>query len=146
MAETISQNKIEQALDGYDGPSDDPSRLIELLLLLQRAFDCVPEQSVPMLADRLNLSRADVFGVVSFYHDFKQAPSRAVQVCNAEACQALGSAALLADARTAGVPVAEAFCLGCCATGPNVRINDTVCGRVDLEKIQRLFAASEQVP
>src|SRR6476646_7718859 len=73
--------------------------LLPILHDLQAAFGCVPAEATPFLAEKLNLSRAEVHGTISFYHDFRSAPAgrRTVRLCRAEACQAMGGAAVAAD-------------------------------------------------
>ena len=97
-----------------------------------------------MLADELNLSRADVHGVVTFYHDFRREPAghTTVRICRAEACQALGANSLVGRASETGLSLGETtadgsltveqvFCLGNCALGPAVEVNGRLHGRVD---------------
>lgn len=109
--------------------------LIPILHAVQKALGCVPAEAIPVLAAELNLSRADVHGVVSFYHDFRSAPAGrcTVRVCRAEACQAVGARRLVAHLRDRyGVALGETswdgsltaeqvFCLGNCALGPRRR-------------------------
>jgi formate dehydrogenase subunit gamma len=119
--------------------------LLPILHDVQRALGCVPPEAIAVLADELNLSRADVHGVVSFYYDFRDVPGGRVvlRVCRAEACQA-ASAARLVDtvreryglapgetdpART--LTVEQVFCLGNCALGPAAQVNGRLHGRLD---------------
>jgi formate dehydrogenase subunit gamma len=123
---------------------------LPILHALQEEFGHVPAEAVPLVAGALNLSRAEVHGVVSFYHDFrKTAPGRHVlKLCRAEACQAMGADGLAAkveacfgvefggttaDGRLTLEPV---FCLGNCACGPAAMLDDRILGRVDLAKIE----------
>jgi len=113
----------------------------------------VPPEAVQLLAKELNLSRADVYGVVTFYRDFRDAPASAsVRVCRGEACQAVGAEALADQARArlraAGPGELSAdgttrldhvFCLGNCALGPSVEVNGTVYGRVSAEQLDTLL-------
>ncbi|KAA5605485.1 formate dehydrogenase subunit gamma [Roseospira marina] len=121
-----------------------PGALLPLLHALQEEFGCIDEPAVPLLADALNLSRAEVHGVVTFYQDFRRTrPGRhVVKVCRAEACQAVGAESLLDHVkRTLAVSEGETtpdgaftleavYCLGNCALGPAVMIDDTLHGRV----------------
>jgi formate dehydrogenase subunit gamma len=110
---------------------------------LQAEFGYVDKAVVPIIADELNLSRADVYGVLSFYHDFREQPAAGtvVRVCRAEACQANGAAALYEHAqRAAGVTVEQVFCFGNCALGPAVEINGRLAGRVDANRLDALLA------
>lgn len=125
--------------------------LLEVLHDLQRERGCIEPGAIPLVAAELNLTRADVYGVVTFYRDFHDAPARAqVRVCRAEACQAVGGEALAARARarlgvgfgeTAGqVRLEEVFCLGNCGLGPAVEVDGTVYGRVDEGQLDSLLA------
>jgi formate dehydrogenase subunit gamma len=134
---------------------DDRGALLPILHGLQHELGYVPKDAVPLLAKELNLSRADVHGVVTFYRDFRDAPAGArVRVCRGEACQAVGAEALAAHARarlgigfgetTGGSPrganLDHVFCLGNCALGPSVEVNGTTYGRVDADRLDSLIA------
>ena len=128
-------------------------RLLPALLDIQQRIGFVPPQSVAAIADHFNLSRADVHGVVSFYDDLRTAPPahHVVQICQAEACQALGCRELTAHAerrlgvvlgdRDANITLAAGYCFGNCACGPTVRIGDAVHGRVTPQAFDALIAA-----
>lgn len=119
--------------------------LLPILHALQEELDCVPPEAVPTLAEELNLSRADVHGVISFYHDFRSQPAgrTIVRVCRAEACQAAGAGQLTAQLRDrygmsmgetspdGALTVEQVFCLGNCALGPAIQVNGRLHGRVD---------------
>ena len=106
-----------------------------------------------MIASGLNLSRAEVHGVISFYHFFRQHPAgkHVVQICRAEACQARGADALVAHAQSAlgcgfhettgdgQFTLEQVFCLGQCACGPNIMIDDKLHARVGNDKLDRLL-------
>jgi formate dehydrogenase subunit gamma len=122
---------------------DQRGALLPVLHAVQAELGCVPKEAIPVLADEFNLSRADVHGVVTFYHDFRAEPGgrTAVRICRAEACQALGADGLVTYVREAGlalgetsadgaVTVEEVFCLGNCALGPSVEVNGRLYGRV----------------
>lgn len=127
-----------------------PELLVQILQSIVMRYGWIPEETIRQLAFELNLSRADVFGVVNFYHDFRtEAPGRhIVKVCQAEACQAMGSRALTDHARESlGVELHETsdditlepvFCLGNCACAPAVMINGRVHGRVDSGRFDNL--------
>ncbi|WP_371543933.1 NAD(P)H-dependent oxidoreductase subunit E [Streptomyces sp. NBC_00554] len=117
--------------------------LLPVLHAVQAELGHVPQEAIPVLADEFNLSRADVHGVVTFYHDFRREPAgrTTVRICRAEACQALGANSLVGYAREAGlslgettadgaVTVEQVFCLGNCALGPAVEVNGRLHGRV----------------
>ncbi|MFJ7962156.1 NAD(P)H-dependent oxidoreductase subunit E [Streptomyces sp. NPDC096324] len=122
---------------------DQRGALLPVLHAVQAELGCVPREAIAVLADEFNLSRADVHGVVTFYHDFRGEPAgrTTVRVCRAEACQALGAERLVAYVREAGLEVGETsadgavtveqvFCLGNCALGPSVEVNGRLFGRV----------------
>ncbi len=110
--------------------------LLEILHAIQAANGCVDAAAEIEIAHALNLSRAEVHGVVSFYHDFTASadPRPVVQVCRAEACQARGVEAIVPAARAAAgdrVVLKSVYCLGLCAVGPNARVGDSLHARLD---------------
>jgi formate dehydrogenase subunit gamma len=110
--------------------------LLPVLHAVQAEFGCVDADSEALVAKRLNLSRADVHGVVSFYHDFHEAPDLrpVVQVCRAEACKARGVEAIIDQATAAAgdrVKVQTVYCLGLCSSGPAARVGDRLHARLD---------------
>ena len=110
--------------------------LLPILHAVQATFGCVDAAAERVIAKALNLSRAEVHGVVSFYHDFAAAPDPRpmVQLCRAEACQARGVEALVAAAKVAAgerVRLSTVYCLGLCSVGPNARVGDTLYARLD---------------
>lgn len=132
--------------------------LLPVLHALQARLGFIPPDAVPVIARALNLSRAEVHGVISFYHDFHSEPGgrHRVQICRAEACQAVGARELEAHAcATLGVALGETtadgavtldavYCLGNCACGPSVRVGDSVYARVDAVKLDELLAACRE--
>lgn len=119
--------------------------LLPILHDLPASFGYIPDAAVPMVAQALNISRADVYGVVSFYHDFRREPAgrHVLRLCRAEACQSCGGDALAeqaegrlgvamgetsADGRVSLEPV---YCLGLCATAPSAMLDGRVVGRLD---------------
>ncbi|MHB1205474.1 MAG: formate dehydrogenase subunit gamma [Rhodospirillaceae bacterium] len=118
---------------------------LPILHALQEAFGFITDRAIEMIADALNLSRAEVYGTVSFYHDFRRAPAGAhvLKLCRAEACQSMGADALAAQMReTLGVDwhgttadgritLEPVFCLGLCACAPAAMVDGKVMGRVD---------------
>jgi formate dehydrogenase subunit gamma len=130
-----------------------PDELIEILHAVQSALGYVPEAVVPALADALNLSRAEVHGVVTFYHDFRAKPAgqHVLKLCRAEACQSMGGEALVerAEARL-GVACGETssdgrvtlepvYCLGLCATAPSAMIDGRIVGRMTSDRLDALL-------
>lgn len=116
--------------------------LLPLLHDIQAAFGCVPAEAVALVAEALNLSRAEVRGVVSFYHDFRDAPPArpVVKLCRAEACQARGAAALVAQAEADPRIASEAvYCLGLCASGPAAIAGERIVARLDAAGLARLI-------
>ena len=123
---------------GREGP------LLPILHDVQAEFGCVDEESELAIAKGLNLSRAEVHGVVSFYHDFKaKADLRpVVQICRAESCKARGVEGLMPAAKAAAgerVKLADVYCLGLCTSGPNPRVGDTLHARLDEAALTRLI-------
>jgi len=121
---------------GREGP------LLPILHDVQSAFGHVSEEAVRAIAQALNLSRAEVHGVVSFYHDFHAAPEprRVVRLCRAEACQARGVEGLVRDLpQVPGVKLETVYCLGLCSVGPNAMIGDTLHARLDAARLGELM-------
>jgi formate dehydrogenase subunit gamma len=135
------------------GHADQPGALLPILHGIQRELGYIPSEAVARIAEGMNLSRAEVHGVISFYHFFRQhRPGRhVVQLCRAEACQAMGCEATEALARNnLGVDyhgttadgqftLEAAYCLGNCAAGPSVMIDDKLYGRVTPERLEELL-------
>jgi len=140
-----------------DQLKDLPGALLPILHAIQSEAGYIPDDSVPIIATALNLSRAEVHGVISFYHDFKTVPTGAhrVQICRAEACQSMGSRQLEAHAKRAlavefgdttadgRITLEAVYCLGNCACSPSVRIDDSIHGRVDQSGFDQLIADIE---
>ena len=126
--------------------------LMEALHGLQATFGYIPSESYALLAGGFNLSRAEVYGVKSFYHDFRSTPAgrHVVQICQAESCQARGSRALTAHAQEKlGVKLGETsadghftleavYCLGNCAVSPNITLDGKLQARVSAERFDAL--------
>jgi formate dehydrogenase subunit gamma len=131
-----------------------PGPLIEVLHGVQSELGHIPEAAIPLIAEELNLSRAEVHGVVTFYHYFRHAaPGRhIVQVCRAEACQSMGADALAAHAqkvlgiafeattRDGKFSLDPVYCLGNCACSPAVMIDGELHGRVTPQRFDELIA------
>lgn len=129
-----------------------------ILHALQEAFGYVPEPAIPMVASALNLSRAEVHGVFTFYHDFRHQPAgrHVLKLCRAEACQAAGGDALAARAEaklgislghtTADerVTLEPIYCLGLCATAPSAMLDGRVIGRLDEARLDALVAEAQR--
>ncbi|MGC1389165.1 MAG: formate dehydrogenase subunit gamma [Steroidobacteraceae bacterium] len=131
-----------------------PGALLPILHAVQEALGFVPKDAVPLIARELNLSIAEVHGVVTFYHYFRQQRGgrHVVHLCRAEACQALGAAALEAHAKHAlgvdfhgttadgAISLEPVYCLGNCALGPSMMIDDQLQGRVSAQRFDALMA------
>lgn len=129
-----------------------------ILHALQDAFGYVPEDALPMVASALNLSRAEVYGVFTFYHDFRHKPAgrHVLKLCRAEACQAAGGDALAARAEaklgiTLGnttpddlVTLEPIYCLGLCATAPSAMLDGRLVGRLDEARIDALVSEAQR--
>jgi formate dehydrogenase subunit gamma len=129
-----------------------------ILHALQDAFGYVPEQAIPMVAEALNLSRAEIHGVFTFYHDFRHHPAgrHVLKLCRAEACQAAGGDALAARAEAKlGISIGNTtaddrvtlepiYCLGLCATAPSAMLDGRIVGRLDEARLDALVAEAQR--
>jgi len=116
--------------------------LLPILHEVQDSFSHVPADAVPAIADALNLSRAEVHGTLSFYHDFRSEPADkpVIKLCRAEACQARGVEQLAPLFEKDGrVETETVYCLGLCASGPNAMVGHEVFARLDEESAKRLI-------
>lgn len=118
--------------------------LLPILHAVQEEFGCVDADSEALIASGLNLSRADVHGVVSFYHDFLTQPDLRpeVQICRAEACKARGVEALMDTAASAAgerVKLSTVYCLGLCSAGPAARVGDRLHARLDAPGLAKII-------
>jgi formate dehydrogenase subunit gamma len=144
MLDSVATSRLDEILaehQGLEGP------LLPILHAVQAAFGHVPQDTLPVIAAHLNISKAEVHGVVSFYHDFREAPAgrHVVKICRAEACQAMGADQLAAQIKvaigcdfheTAGdVTLDPIFCLGLCACGPAAMVDGQLMGRATLDAI-----------
>ncbi|TPK36100.1 MULTISPECIES: formate dehydrogenase subunit gamma [unclassified Mesorhizobium] len=139
---------IIQELKYLEGP------LLPILHNIQEEFGHVPQAALPVIADGLNLSRAEVHGVVTFYHDFRARPAgrHVLKLCQAEACQSMGSDVVAArikqllgidfheTAKDGSVTLEPVYCLGLCACSPSAMLDGEVIGRLDNEKIEEIVA------
>ncbi|MDR7033288.1 formate dehydrogenase subunit gamma [Mesorhizobium sp. BE184] len=139
---------IVQNLKDLEGP------LLPILHGIQAEFGYVPQGSLPVIAHALNLSRAEVHGVVTFYHDFRREPAgrHVLKLCQAEACQSMGSDAVAArlkqllgigfheTTKDGSVTLEPVYCLGLCACSPSAMLDGEVIGRLDNEKIDAIVA------
>lgn len=129
-----------------------------ILHAMQEAFGYVPQDAIPLIAQALNLSRAEVHGVFTFYHDFRKAPAgrHVLKLCHAEACQAAGGDALVERAEQAlGVKVGDTrrdgivslepvYCLGLCATAPSAMLDGRLIGRLTEARLDALLSEAQR--
>ncbi len=131
-----------------------PDALLEILHDLQEELGFVPEAALPALAKALNLSRAEVHGVVTFYHDFRRSPAgrHVIKVCQAEACQSMKCIELAAmierylsvklrqTTADGAITVQAVYCLGNCTLAPAIMVDDRLVGRVDAARFEKIVA------
>lgn len=155
QAAADTTGKIRSILDAS---APQQTQLLPVLHAIQDAVGFIPPDSVVEIAARFNLSRAEVHGVITFYHHFRTTPParHTIRICRAEACQSMGAEQLLAHAEKslgcglheksadAGFSLEPVYCLGQCATSPAVMIDDTVHARVTPEKFDRLVEQSRE--
>jgi len=127
-----------------------PGALLPILHEIQEELGYIPPESVPLIAKELNLSRAEVHGVITYYHHFRQIPPgrHVIRVCCAEACQAVGGEALADHARArldgSDLTLEPVYCLGLCAIGPALQIDEAILhARVTPEQFDALMDALE---
>lgn len=132
--------------------------VLPILIALQEVFGYVDQAAEPLVAHALNVTRAEVHGVVTFYHDFRREPAgrHVLKLCRAEACQAAGGDALAARAEAklgvslpgtsadGHVTLEPVYCLGLCATAPSAMLDGRVVGRLDEARLDALLAEVER--
>ena len=137
-----------------------PGALMPLFHAVQDALGYVPKDSVPLIAQALNLSIAEVHGVLTFYHYFRKTPpgKHVLHLCRAEACQAVGAVELEAHAKRSlgidfhgttsdgAVSLEPVYCLGNCALGPSVMVDNQLKGRVNARRFDELVDAARKTP
>jgi formate dehydrogenase subunit gamma len=147
--------RVERILASFVGVE---TPLLEILHAVQHEFGCIPDAAKLQIAEALNLSRAEVHGVVSFYHDFRSQPAgrHTLKICRAEACQAMGGEANVRRAQEAlrvemggtthdGAATLEAvYCLGMCACAPAVMLDGRPVGRVDRDLLETLLVEAQR--
>ncbi|MGS1094960.1 formate dehydrogenase subunit gamma [Aquamicrobium terrae] len=139
---------IVDGMRGMEGP------LLPILHEVQEEFGYVPQEALPVIAKGLNLSRAEVYGVVSFYHDYRKQPAgrHVLKVCQAESCQSMGSDDVASRLKQAlgidfhqttsdgRVTLEPVYCLGLCACSPAAMLDGEVIGRIDADKVDEIVA------
>ncbi|MGB3417507.1 MAG: formate dehydrogenase subunit gamma [Mesorhizobium sp.] len=128
--------------------------LLPILHGIQHEFGYVPREALPVIASELNLTRAEVYGVVSFYHDYRSKPAgrHVLKLCQAESCQSMGSDAVAARFKQllgidfhettadGAVTLEPVYCLGLCACSPSAMLDGEVIGRIDAGKVDEIVA------
>ena len=149
MSDTVTPDAVDEILSRMAATE---GALLPILHVIQAVEGYIPSEAIPRIAESLNLSRAEVHGVISYYHHFRQKPAGkvVVQICRAEACQAVGADALAQDAvkalgcdfhettRDGAVTLEPVYCLGHCACGPSAMINDDVHARMTIDRLKSL--------
>lgn len=151
MLDTVNISRLDDILAAHAGLE---GALLPILHAVQATFGYVPQETLPAIAAHLNISRAEIHGVVSFYHDFREAPAgrHIVKLCRAEACQAMGADRVAAHAKAVlnvdwhgttpdrAVTLEPVFCLGLCACAPAALVDGQVIGRVDEARMDTILA------
>ena len=141
-----------QATDIIRRHSAREGALLPILHDVQAAFGCVPGAAVPFIAEALNLTRAEVHGVVSFYHDFRDKPAgrHVLKLCRAEACQSMNGVAFAEQALKrfgldwhettpdGRLTIEPVYCLGLCATAPSAMLDGELMGRLDADSLDEI--------
>jgi len=152
LSDAVVLQVTQQALQYYEGQ---PGNLLPILHAVQHALGHIPETVVPVIGKALQLSRAEIHGVISFYPHFRQTPAGRVvlEVCRAESCQAMGGEQLAAHAQSTlgcefhnttangNVTLEPVYCLGLCAQSPAVMLNGQPHARMTPAKLDRLLSA-----
>jgi formate dehydrogenase subunit gamma len=137
---------VIQEMKGLEGP------LLPILHGIQEEFGYVPGESLPVIAEALNISNAEVHGVVTFYHDYRNHPAgrHVLKICRAEACQSMGGEAMAAKiqqllgigfhetAKDGSVTLEPVYCLGLCACAPSAMLDGEVIGRLDADRLDEI--------
>lgn len=135
-----------------------PDELLEIFHEMQHELGYVPEETLPVIGTALNRSRAEIYGVLTFYHEFHRHPvgKHIVKICRAEACQSMGTEELCRHAEAklniplggttadGSVTIEQVFCLGNCALSPAVMVGEKLYGRVDSERFDEIIASLEK--
>lgn len=146
----VTKERVEEILTAH---RDMEGALLPVLHAIQADFGHIPQEALPIIARDLNLSRAEVHGVMSFYHDFRDAPAgrHLLKLCRAEACQAMGADRLADHARgmlgiewhettkDGAVTLEPVFCLGLCACGPAAIVDGKLVGRLDADRLGEII-------
>jgi formate dehydrogenase subunit gamma len=151
--ETYDKQSAREIIEGFDNR---PEMLVQILHAFLNRFAWISEEAIRQLASELNLSRADVYGVVSYYHDFRTSPpgKHVVKICEAESCQAMGSRELSKHAqKSLGLAMRESnddvtlepvYCLGNCACSPAIMVDGKTFGRVNANRFDEIVASMDE--
>lgn len=148
------QERLDRVAELALAHADQPGALLPLLHAVQEELGCIEDAFIPVIAQTLNISRAEVHGVVTFYHDFRRQPAgrHVIKLCRAESCQARGGTAIeraaaeklgVAMGKTRGdgcVSLEPVYCLGLCAIGPNALVDGRPVARIDEAALDRIVA------
>lgn len=147
LLNTIEDSKAREICRNH---GDQPDELLEILHEVQAAHGFLTDAALRTIAYSLNISRAEIHGVASFYHDYKRekGAKQTIKICRAEACQAVGANDLIKqaedhfktklDENAIGVALEATYCLGNCALGPAIMIDDELYGRVDMDRLKKI--------
>ncbi len=147
-----TSQRIEEILKAHKGLE---GALLPILHAVQAEFGYIPQEVLPTIAKDLNISRAEVHGVVSFYHDYRETPTgrHVIKLCRAEACQAMGADQVAAHVQKSlgvdwhgttadgAVTLDPIFCLGLCACGPAAMVDGKLIARVDVARMDKIIGA-----
>ncbi len=148
----------EVALERIRGCLDREGPLLPILHALQEEFGYIDEAAEPLIAEALNITRAEVHGVITFYHDFRRAPAgrHVLKLCRAEACQAAGGDPLAARAESrlgiafggttpdGRITLEPVYCLGLCSVSPSAMIDGRLVARLDEKKLDALLVEADR--
>src|SRR5579863_9900852 len=149
---------VELARALIDRGRSRPGAALPILHDLQNQFGYIDDAAIPLIADALNISRAEALGVVSFYHDFRRSPvdGRVLKLCRAESCQAMGCEELVSHLAVrhgvtvdgldegSGIRVESVYCLGNCALSPAALIDGEPIGRLDRNRLDAIVAGAQR--
>ena len=150
--ENYNKETASKIIAGFENR---PEMLVQVLHAFMDRFGWISSDAIRQLAEELNLSRADVHGVVSYYHDFRTSPAgkHVVKICEAEACQAMGSRDLSEHAKKSlgldmhesndNVTLEPIYCLGNCACSPAIMVDGKTFGRVSAKRFDQIVAAMD---
>jgi formate dehydrogenase subunit gamma len=156
VAPLTSEEALAEAICGRRG--NKPDELLEIFHELQHQLGFVPDNTLPVIARALNRSRAEIYGVLTFYHEFRRHPGgkNVIKICRAEACQAMGTDDLCQHAERSlktplggtsadgAVSLEQVFCLGNCALSPAIMIGEKLYGKVDPKRFDEIVRGLEK--